>query len=162
MKKITILFTLLLLCLTFATSQAVPRSEATLGGITVGMNTSDVTNIYGEPAKISPLKAGNGLSDNAECWLYGDSFEIIFDKGIVVFVSTKANNGIATPSGLTVGSKMFDVRRYYGQTYNDYPRDSYSYNGIEYALYNVDYSALAIEFGYKDGKTCSIKIYAAV
>lgn len=159
MKKISVICVILLSVLTIGTCWAMPISEMSLGGVTLGMSRQAVKNIYGDPAKISCRTTATEIPIEVEDWLYGENFEISFVKDSVIFISTSGNNGIKTPSGLTYGAQQFDVRRYYGQTYNDYPYEC-SDEGIHHMIYFIGHPVQgAIDFGCKGGKVSFIHIY---
>lgn len=91
-----------------------PASEASLGGITLGSPMSYVHGIYGAPTdryitmgKFNTQAIGN---------LYGKGFYVIeyASQPAVLELYTDANNGIATPMGITVGVPKSSVDRLYG------------------------------------------------
>ena len=75
MKKLTAIFTMLLVCFVVSICQASAIDECALGGITMGVSKDAVRNIYGEPTK----KKLKGVEE----WIYGDSFSIKFSEGYV-------------------------------------------------------------------------------
>lgn len=93
----------------------VPDSEASLGGITLGNKMSYVRSIYGEPTEQHLTKTV--LNENGVAYRYGQGFfilENLYDYSIEELVSN-ANNGIATPMGITVGVPKSTVDALYGE-----------------------------------------------
>ena len=107
--------------------------EIAIGGISPFTATPEyVRSIYGEPDKLSKGRDPSG--NYYEKWLYGDSFEIWFSGenklGVDVVKITSAN-GLATPAGIKVGSRVSEVQDKYGNPYFPYrgPSGSYRYRG---------------------------------
>lgn len=93
----------------------VPDSEASLGGITLGNTMSYVRSVYGEPTE--QRRAKTVLNENAIVYRYGKGFVILenlYDYRIEELF-TNANNGIATPLGVTVGVPKSTVDTLYGE-----------------------------------------------
>lgn len=114
MKKIisvltfVFIFGLISLC-----SASLSLADCALGGIGIGADAAYVKSVYGEPTKVTTSRATDWTMYN-----YGGSFVVSFDENKVVNVSTSANNGIATPAGITVGMKRADVLTVYGTPTN--------------------------------------------
>ncbi len=164
MKKV---FTaLLLLCfiylpmtVAYATSDYVPkgypppvdRSEFAIGGVYIGMPMNQVRQLYGEPTKIE-LQPENHAFDDVEIWTYGESFTINFERAangnkISYLIITRANNGLKTPSGFTVGQSIGEVishfkkqgvrmqyRRWNGVSYYSVSQRGAIFNGMSFAV----------------------------
>ena len=93
----------------------VPDSEASLGGITLGSPMSYVRSIYGAPTDRVPTK--DYIRQDAFSNIYGNSFYVIeYPKNSSVEeLYVTANNGIATPLGITVGVPKSTVDTLYGE-----------------------------------------------
>ena len=83
----------------------IPENEVSLGGISGQSNRTKVMQIYGKPT---------WSSDSWYSWRYGNSVFISFDEGMVGSITVTANNGWATPAGLTVGMNINTALRLYG------------------------------------------------
>ena len=91
----------------------VPASEASLGGITLGSPMSYVRSVYGEPTETAWGK--DRLNQDAKSYRYGKGFfilERLYDNTVAELM-TSANNGIATPMGITVGVPKSTVDQLY-------------------------------------------------
>ena len=91
----------------------VPDSEASLGGITLGNTMSYVRSVYGEPTE--PAWGKDRLNQDAKSYRYGKGFfilERLYDNTVAELM-TSANNGIATPMGITVGVPKSTVDQLY-------------------------------------------------
>lgn len=129
MKKI---ITLLMFCCMFAittmcNANPLPNSEFSLGGLCVGTGcTLDYAeSIYGEPQLVS-----SGSFSNT--YKYGDSVTLKGwrDRQNVVHInsiSVTANNGWATPAGLTVGMDISVAKRLYGYEKTEYNKTHRTY-----------------------------------
>ena len=99
-------------CLAY-TFGPVPASEASLGGITLGSPMSYVRSVYGEPTETAWGK--DRLNQDAKSYRYGKGFfilERLYDNTVAELM-TSANNGIATPMGITVGVPKSTVDQLY-------------------------------------------------
>ena len=108
-------------CLAY-TFGPVPASEASLGGITLGSPISYVRSVYGEPTETAWGK--DRLNQDAKSYRYGKGFfilERLYDNTVEELM-TSANNGIATPMGITVGVPKSTVDTLYsgGRSGNGY------------------------------------------
>lgn len=136
-----------------AYDRSLDNSAIALGGITFGMSTTEVEAIYGRPTKVTEEHIDHIRSGKSFSYIYGDSFEIMFNKGCVSIVITKANNGIATPAGLHVGDAKGKIITTYGNPwYYSHEKDgseTYSYRAENYS---------AIRFDVYNGQITSIRI----
>lgn len=122
-KKILLLVCAMIMALSATCfARALPSSEFTLGGICVayGPTLDDVEASYGEPRFVSSRGSTN-------VYYYGDSVKITtwnFGNGPerVNAIEVTANNGWATPAGLTVGMKKSTMVDLYGTTYSEYDK----------------------------------------
>lgn len=100
----------------------VPASEASLGGITLGSPMSYVRSVYGAPSESAWGK--DRLNQYAVSYRYGKGFFILekLYNNTVGELMTNANNGIATPMGITVGVPKSTVDKLYsgGRSGNGY------------------------------------------
>ena len=103
----------------------VPATEGSLGGITLGCDMSYVESIYGNPSERYWTK--DHIHEDAIANRYGKGFYILQSsynmKVDEVYVN--ANNGIATPAGVTVGVPKTTVDSLYGS--GSYWKGSYMY-----------------------------------
>ena len=114
MKKIISLFAVLSILFSFSIASAkLDDSEITLGGLGFGMDISYAKSIYGTPDKIKtePMKSGVCWY----CWGKGFTVTVYSRDHMIVGVTTEANNGIATPRGVHVGTKESELFEIYGQ-----------------------------------------------
>ena len=83
-------------------SASMPYSEMSLGGITYESTYSDLIRTYGRPTYQNP-----GVEHEAECH-YGNDVKIFYNsfQNKINTVIVTANNGWATPRGLTVGMNI--------------------------------------------------------
>ena len=137
-----------------AYDRSLDNSAIALGGITFGMSTTEVESIYGRPTKVTEEHIDHLRGGKSFSYIYGDSFEIMFNKGGVSNVTTKANNGIATPAGLHVGDPKGKIITTYGNPWYYYNnekdgRETFSYRAENYS---------AIRFDVYNGQITSIRI----
>ena len=120
MRRIILLFLAMLsLSINQAYASSLPDTEASLGGVRLGMSMSDVEKIYGEPLSRKPEIGFTG--SRLMVYPYGDSFHLYVWEGtpgryasyINEIVSDKPN-GLGTPMGIAVGIPRSSVEKIYG------------------------------------------------
>lgn len=122
-------------------SQRIPIDQLKIGGIGCGSSVDYVKSIYGEPSKVSEKKK-NYLYDLLGYTItYGDSFHLYVlvekdGKEDVVNIKTTANNGLAMPCGIKVGSSVREMYQNFGVPY----QISMSKNGVIYYTYKTKYT----------------------
>lgn len=91
-------------------SASMPYNEMSLGGITYESTYSDLIRTYGRPTYQNP-----GVEHEAECH-YGNDVKIFYNsfQNKINTVIVTANNGWATPRGLTVGMNISTALDLYG------------------------------------------------
>jgi len=92
----------------------IPKEELALGGITLGATEDYVKKIYGNPTNVT-YDYGDFENAHRKTFDYGGTFKITFSNDKVLEAETTANNGIKTPSGFSVGSRVSDVMNYYNR-----------------------------------------------
>lgn len=92
--------------------------EVALGGIMVGTTRNEVESIYGKPTNRSGQLPNKMIGEMEDIYTYGNSFKITFIKDKVMYVDTKAKNGIATPSDVKVGDIKANVLVRYGKPWH--------------------------------------------
>ena len=92
----------------------IPENEIVLGGIPLGATEDYVKRIYGNPTNVT-YAYGDFENAHRKIFDYGGTFKITFSNGSVLEAETTANNGIKTPSGFSVGSRVSDVVNYYNR-----------------------------------------------
>lgn len=101
-----------------------------LGGLTCGQTRDQVERIYGDPTAYS----------NQE-YVYGNSLFITFeqykDAKRIWRIVTNANNGIATPAGVRVGTNEHVLKKIYGEP-----------SGVSSPSQHTDYCAIYFYRGY--------------
>ena len=124
-KKILLLVCAMVMALSATCfARALPNSEFTLGGICVayGPTLDDVEASYGEPRLVSSRGSVNvyyyGDSVKISTSHYGSSPERVFA------IEVTANNGWASPAGLTVGMKKSTMIDLYGTTDSRYDKST--------------------------------------
>lgn len=151
MKKLTaalafaFAFGLMSLC-----SASISRGELVLGGIQMLADDATVRSIYGEPTRVTRYDM-----QDLPMYYYGDSFSIVFtsdEKKFIYSMQSSANNGIATPRKITVGSTQSDVINAYGNptkaTYD-------SKRNMMTCFYDAGYDYFGIAFHF-DPKTRTV------
>jgi len=112
-KKFVLALAFSLLCATC--SATIPTSELEIGSIAPGNSPEYVQQIYGAPAKIKYGTNSLGQTMANEFYFtYGKSFKVRFHDNLAFEVISKANNGLSTPSGIHVGSTVWEVKRAFG------------------------------------------------
>ena len=88
-------------------SAEISKSELSLGGVACSnlILRNDIERMYGKPDWKDQWDAE---------WRYGDSVSISFQEGVVSGVTSTANNGWATPTGLSVGMNVNTALKLYG------------------------------------------------
>jgi len=102
----------------FAQSKNIPDSEAALGGVHIGASMDYVRSIYGEPSDYS--YGYDTFGNPTTIYRYGNGyyFYVYYNKAgesYINEITTDANNGIATPAGITVGTPEDVVMNTYGR-----------------------------------------------
>lgn len=131
------------------------RRQIALGGITIGTTKAAVRHIYGTPTSVEE----NGL-----LYIYGTSFKIWFNPGSerglteagAYTIVTTANNGIATPRGVTVGMTPKTLDNIYGAA--DRVEDNHD-GSTDYEYWDKDYHATVLCFRVRDDVIRSIICY---
>ncbi len=93
---------------------SVPVSEVSLGGIALGSSPDYVYQIYGRPDHSSTTYSHPLWTGKVTDWRYGNSVNVTFRNDQVIHVDVSANNGFATPAGITVGMKSSVPQNLYG------------------------------------------------
>lgn len=131
------------------------KSQIALGGVAIGSTKSMVRSIYGVPTSVGR---------NGSLYNYGSSFKIWFipgselgmaEPGAYTIVTT-ANNGIATPAGVTVGMTPDVLDDVYGTA--DRVEDNRD-GSAEYQYWDKDNTCTALYFLVRDGVIRSITCY---
>lgn len=110
-------------------SASVPASEMSLGSISAGTSINYVRQVYGMPNRTEDM---GGLYKD---W-YGDSVSVVYRRNgsSVMNITSSANNGFKTPSGLTVGQSKNDVVSICGSpddTFNIADRKTFMYDSYD-------------------------------
>ena len=142
LKILLILICTLILNISFCSAAKIFNADqAAIGGISVGVGTEYIKEIYGDPNKI---RIDNELNADSQTWYYGDTFQIDFVNGIATCIVTSGNNGLTTPAGVTVGMRKKEMTSKYGSpsTSDKYGnRAIYTYqaaNGIKMLIVTRD------------------------
>ena len=130
-------------------------NDVSLGGIQPRMSLDYVREIYGEMHDTATHYDKNALG-------YGDSVKIIpaANGTSVKSVIVNANNGWATPAGITVGMNIDEVTKIYGSgEVNPVRHQSHHMPGFDYYTYfpSAD-RTIYLTFAAKDGKVAYIKV----
>ena len=128
--------------------------DVSLGGMQPRMSLDYVREIYG------PMKETTTHYDKHAVG-YGDTVKIIptADGRGVKSILVEANNGWATPAGITVGMSIDEVKKIYGSgEVNPVRHKSHHMPGFDYYTYfpSSDHM-LYLTFAAKDGKVAYIK-----
>lgn len=112
-KMMSLTLFLLLICSTaFGYQGDLPKEQFALGGIPLYADVDYVKSVYGEPDRID-YHAGTPNSGDVPGYFYyyGTSFLVFISAsdGKVYSLVTTANNGIATPAGIHVGSTVSEL-----------------------------------------------------
>ena len=148
------LFVLLLFTVNLCSAARLPDADYALGGIKFGADADYVKSVYGEPDWVD-YHEGTPYSGDIPLWIYhyGDSFVVAIEttRMSVSSMMTTADNGIATPRGIHVGSTLTEIQRAYGtlpQAHKAKQGYCYSYGG---GLISLDF--------YVEGKGKVYKIW---
>ncbi|MDQ0202858.1 hypothetical protein [Pectinatus haikarae] len=142
-------FLLLIVFISMTTVSAIcaaqiPQEEVALGGINLGATPEYVKSVYGEPS--SYIRSKNGV-----IYDYNSTFRIYFASGKYMYwLETTANNGIATPSGVTIGMDASILYKY-GEIY----LTEHEGNTTYYSYWAP--GRITLIFGVQNGKIISIK-----
>ena len=156
MKKYAAFLTICLVLLAAGVCSAarLPDTDYALGDIQYGNDADYVKSVYGEPDWIDYHEGTPGSGD-ISLWIYhyGDSFVVAFAASNmhVASLMTSADNGIATPRGIHVGSTLTDVQRAYGTL----PQGHKANQGY---CYSYGWGLISLDF-YVDGKGKVYKIW---
>ncbi|EEX69049.1 hypothetical protein MITSMUL_04119 [Mitsuokella multacida DSM 20544] len=97
-----------------------PMDQARIGGIGIGDSIDYVKSIYGEPTYVGQ-RGKNYLYDGLYAYdmTYGDSFKLSVVENSdgteeVIDIASTANNGLAMPCGIKVGSSIGEVYKNFG------------------------------------------------
>ena len=142
LKILLILICTLILNISFCSAAKIFNADqAAIGGISIGVSTEYIKEIYGDPNKI---RIDNELNADSQTWYYGDTFQIDFVNGIATCIVTSGNNGLTTPAGVTVGMRKKEMTSKYGSPSNSDKygnRAIYTYqsaNGIKMLIVTRD------------------------
>lgn len=101
-------------------SPRMPMDQARIGGIGIGDSIDYVKSIYGEPTSVGQ-RGKNYLYDGLYAYdmTYGDSFKLSVVENSdgteeVIDIASTANNGLAMPCGIKVGSSIGEVYKNFG------------------------------------------------
>ena len=101
----------------YSDKEPLPNSEVALGGITLGSTMDYVKSIYGEPDETGWTT--DTFGNRTLYHRYGNGFYLLegtYGGGSSINeLTSKANNGLATPSGITVGTTLDTVKSIYGE-----------------------------------------------
>ena len=147
---------LVLLAANLCSAARLPDADYALGGIKFGDDADYVKSVYGDPDWVE-YYAGTPGSGDIPLWIYhyGDSFIVgIETKRLTVSsMMTSADNGIATPRGIHVGSSLSDIQRAYGSTL---PQAMKASQG---RCYSYGWGLISLDF-YVNGEGTVYKIWA--
>ena len=145
---------LVLLAANLCSAARLPDAGYALGGIKFGDDAEFAKSVYGEPDWVD-YHEGTPNSGDIPLWIYhyGDSFVVAVEatRMSVSSLMTTANNGIATPRGIHVGSTLTDIQRAYGTL----PQGHRANQGY---CYSYGWGAISLDF-YVDGKGKVYKIW---
>lgn len=119
MKRYAMLLVALFVLLAANTCSAARLSDEdyALGGIKIGDSEEFLKSIYGDPDRVNRHEGTPGSGDiPLLIYHYGDSFVVGINAMTmqVAALMTSMDNGIETPRGIHVGSKLVDLQRAYG------------------------------------------------
>ena len=97
---------------------SVPDSEISIGGVSYGTSIDEVRSSYNAPDKVDTTDRHPLWRGFVDTYYYGTSFKVIFSNCSAVFISSTANNGLGTPSGIYVGNSKQSVIDTYGEPDN--------------------------------------------
>lgn len=128
--------------------------DVSLGGVQPHMSLDYVQSVYGEMGQAKAHYVDHVFA-------YGDSVKIVptADGTSVKSIIVKANNGWATPAGVTVGMDVSILKKLYGEgTANPVKHKAHHMPGYTYYTYwpSADHS-IYLTFAAKDGKISYIK-----
>ena len=145
------------LCISGMAFAELPPEEAFVGSVGLEYTEDQVTQIYGEPTSVTPVKHTPAVNGYSKSVTYGDSVYFFLrskaENGpfYVYAIHITANNGFETPRGIHVKSTMQDVYRTYGRPDFNIPSKS-----DPYIMYKTRMGKLV--FHHKDGIVTVIAI----
>lgn len=122
-------------------SKPIPINQLKVGGVGIGDSIDYVKSIYGEPSTVGK-KVKNYLYEGITYDVtYGDSFilkVLIESDGTenIVNINSTANNGLAMPCGIKVGSPVGDMYKNFGMPW----RTNFKKDGTYSYAYRTDYT----------------------
>ncbi len=150
-KAVVAIFPLCIL--TTGTAMAsISNNEINLGGLTPTTSIEYMESIYGAPDRVE-TKYSDGQTMHV--YHYGNSVEVnSFRKPTTAIVRISANNGWATPAGVTVGMDKSVITNIYGS-----PDFKYKGNSGETVYeYHDTHAVSSLSFGIKKNKISWISI----
>ena len=145
-------------------SAVILAEDVALGGIHIRMPIEEVFVLCGEPTRVE--------SDSRI--YYGDNDEMLVTfsfkggtKRIVQSVLLRSNNGMTTPSGISIGTKETDVIQIHGEPDKEempspkFYEQEVKWYGTEFDYklwyYRADFHGEVLRFGIKDGEVVFIE-----
>lgn len=127
---------------------SIPRSEISLGGITVNQSPDFMKKIYGEPNHEEPFpEYGIHATYGKGVKIDYNNLSNEFVNKYIMNIDVTANNGWKTPAGIGVGDNISKALNLYGEpdykksnsikTFYAYYPDGYSENKSSYGLFIV-------------------------
>lgn len=132
-------------------SKPIPIEQLKIGGVGIGDSLDYVKSIYGEPSIVGK-KVKNYLYEGITYDVsYGDSFllkVLIESDGTenIVNINSTANNGLAMPCGIKVGSPIGDMYKKFGMPW----RTNFKKDGTYSYAYRTDYTTKILFTTNKD------------
>lgn len=123
-------------------SPRMSMDQARIGGVGIGDSVDYVKSIYGEPTSVSQ-RGKNYLYDGLYSYsmTYGDSFKLSVVENSdgteeVIDVDSSANNGLAMPCGIKVGSSIGEAYKNFGMPWRTNSGKNIEHNYV----YRTQYS----------------------
>ena len=146
-SKILLLTAVMIVSLCITCFAKLPSNQTSLGGITLFQPISDVLKVYGTPTYFDNSKIEYGTPTTV---IIGKTSEWTINEGsggsktpIVGIIRVTANNGFATPAGVTVGMDTAVLYKVYGHPDRLMNKKSTPYNIPK----RNDYDTLYIYYG---------------
>ena len=104
-RNILLIVTFVIFVFTPIASAEISEEDVVLGGLVPRTDLSNAFAIYGNPDRAENQR-----------YYWGDGFKVITNnRNMMTIIITTADNGIATPTGLHVGSTVSEMYMIYGR-----------------------------------------------
>lgn len=165
MKRCIVLSMIIISIFSSVCMATVPRSELALGGVTLFTRFANVRQIYGEPTSTSyeDINIWGGTTRfYTQRYGNGSFSATATNRDGIVSVTTTANNGIGTPSGIKVGMSESRLQMVYGTHDSSWNTDSGDRILSYYEKSNAKGEPDGLQFTIRNGRIVKISLTAGI